>query len=117
VEDGLVERGLCSTDARGAEAVLTPLGLERLRKAAPTHLRGIQEYFLASIPEADLTVVERAMRGISEGLPGGPFARGARAGRGTEACGDGEAASPPGPAWLDAIAPVEGIGAAPRLRR
>lgn len=89
VEDGYVERGLCTTDARGAEAVLTPLGLDRLRTAAPTHLRGIQEYFLGAIPEADLEALERSLRGVSEGLPTGPF-RAARS-RG-EACESASAA-------------------------
>ena len=37
VRDGLVERSHCATDARGAEAVLTASGLDRLREAAPTH--------------------------------------------------------------------------------
>jgi len=78
VGDGLVERGQCSTDARGAEAVLTPAGLERLRTAAPTHLRGIRDYFLASIEAADLSVVERVMVGIAERIPGAPFAGRAR---------------------------------------
>ena len=97
VDDGLVERGQCTTDARGAEAVLTAAGLERLRSAAPTHLRGIQEYFLESITEGDLQVVERAMRGVAARLPGGPFARAAR-GRGEESCASdaGPAGTAPG---------------------
>src|SRR4051794_7109387 len=37
VADGFVERSACSHDARGAEAVLTDAGLERLRSAAGTH--------------------------------------------------------------------------------
>ena len=42
VGDGLVERSTCLSDARGAEAVLTERGLERLRAASKTHLRGIE---------------------------------------------------------------------------
>lgn len=79
VGDGLVERELCTTDARGAEAVLTAVGLERLRTAAPTHLRGIQEYFLESVTDDDLPIVERAMCSVAARLPGGPFARAPRA--------------------------------------
>ena len=41
VRDGLVERQACSEDARGMLAVLTPAGLDRLRGAWPTHLRGV----------------------------------------------------------------------------
>jgi DNA-binding MarR family transcriptional regulator len=68
VEDGLVARTSCASDARGAEATLTALGLARLRAAAPTHLDGIRRYFFAAIEADDLAVVERAMDAISEGL-------------------------------------------------
>lgn len=68
VEDGLVERTSCASDARGAEASLTPNGLARLRTAAPTHLHGIREYFFGAIQAADLGIVERAMDSISERL-------------------------------------------------
>ncbi len=71
VDDGLVERTSCSSDARGAEASLTALGLARLRAAAPTHLDGVRDHFLSAIQTADLPVVERAMDSISEGLGGG----------------------------------------------
>ena len=45
--DGLVERGLvarlrCPDDARGAYAVLTEAGRDRLVEAAPTHVRGVR---------------------------------------------------------------------------
>jgi DNA-binding MarR family transcriptional regulator len=74
VSDGLVERASCSSDARGAEARLTDVGLNRLRAASPTHLRGIAEYFLAALDESDLGVIERAMKSVSAHLaetPGG----------------------------------------------
>ncbi|HET9436129.1 MAG TPA: MarR family winged helix-turn-helix transcriptional regulator [Candidatus Limnocylindrales bacterium] len=66
VDDGLVERTSCSSDARGAEASLTSTGLARLRAAAPTHLDGIRDYFFSAIQAADLPVVERAMDAVSE---------------------------------------------------
>ncbi len=65
VADGLVKRTSCSSDARGAEASLTSLGLTRLRAAAPTHLTGIRDYFLSAIETADLAVIERAMVAVS----------------------------------------------------
>ena len=68
VRDGLVERDTCSTDARGAEAVLTASGLDRLRKAAPTHLRGISDHFLDTMSAAELAAVDRAMNAILVGL-------------------------------------------------
>ena len=66
VDDGLVDRVSCSSDLRGAEAALTDAGLNRLRTAAPTHLRGIAEYFLSAIDGADLEVVERTMLGVAD---------------------------------------------------
>jgi DNA-binding MarR family transcriptional regulator len=68
VADGSVERNSCLTDARGAEAVLTPAGLNRLRSAAGTHLRGIGEHFIDAIQPADLSGVGRAMRDVLAGL-------------------------------------------------
>jgi DNA-binding MarR family transcriptional regulator len=58
--DGLVERSHCSTDGRGAEAVLTDLGVSRLRQASRTHLRGIEAYFLDNVEPLDLEVIERS---------------------------------------------------------
>jgi DNA-binding MarR family transcriptional regulator len=74
VADGLVERSPCTTDARGAEAILTDAGLRRLRAAAPTHLRGIQATFLDAIAPDELAVLERVLRRVSDQLPDGPFA-------------------------------------------
>ena len=66
VDDGFVARVSCSSDLRGAEAALTDEGLNRLRTAAPTHLRGIADYFLSAIDQGDLEVVERTMLGVAE---------------------------------------------------
>jgi len=65
VNDGLVERSACTTDARGAEAVLTDRGLTRLRAASRTHLRGISEHFLAVVETDDLESLERAMSAVA----------------------------------------------------
>ena len=65
VDDGLVERSACLSDARGAEAVLTERGLARLRAASTTHLRGINEHFLAVLGRDDLDAVERTMSSIA----------------------------------------------------
>jgi DNA-binding MarR family transcriptional regulator len=65
VEGGLVERLSCPSDLRGAEARLTEAGLSRLRTAAPTHLRGIAEYFLATIAPEDLPDIERVMTDVA----------------------------------------------------
>jgi DNA-binding MarR family transcriptional regulator len=72
VADGLVERSACTTDARGAEAVLTRDGLDRLRDAAPTHLRGVSRYFLESVAPADLEVIGRSLGAVARGVTGCP---------------------------------------------
>jgi DNA-binding MarR family transcriptional regulator len=61
VADGLVERSACLADARGAEAVLTEAGLQRLRTAARTHLRGVQAYFVEPLASSDLAAIERSL--------------------------------------------------------
>jgi DNA-binding MarR family transcriptional regulator len=66
VDDGFVVRVTCPSDLRGAEAALTDAGVDRLRTAAPTHLRGIAEYFLSAIDESDLSTIERTMRSVSD---------------------------------------------------
>lgn len=45
VTAGLVERQQCETDLRGTYAALTAEGKARLRTAATTHLRGIEQHF------------------------------------------------------------------------
>jgi DNA-binding MarR family transcriptional regulator len=52
--DGLVERRACPSDARGTLAVLTPAGRDRLRDAAPTHLRGVHEHFTSKFSDDEL---------------------------------------------------------------
>jgi DNA-binding MarR family transcriptional regulator len=64
--DGLVTRSLCSSDGRGAEAVMTDVGHARLRQASRTHLRGIEAYFLASVEPVDLKALERSCSAIGD---------------------------------------------------
>jgi len=79
VADGLVERGTCLADARGAEAILTPAGLDRLRAASQTHLRGIEAHFLFAVDPVDLAAIGRSMRAVSQHA--GPGAVRERCGR------------------------------------
>src|SRR5689334_1037525 len=65
VSDGLVERTACSADARGAEAVLTETGRARLRDASRTHLRGIDEHFLAIVDPDDLEATEGTLHALA----------------------------------------------------
>ncbi|HEX2753950.1 MAG TPA: MarR family winged helix-turn-helix transcriptional regulator [Candidatus Limnocylindrales bacterium] len=68
---GSVERAACTTDARGQEAVLTPLGLERLRSAATTHLDGVRRYFLGRLDAADLAGLEASLGRVADPLASG----------------------------------------------
>jgi DNA-binding MarR family transcriptional regulator len=52
---GLVERLSCPTDRRGSFATLTDKGKERLRRAAPVHVRGIREHFSQRLSPEELT--------------------------------------------------------------
>jgi DNA-binding MarR family transcriptional regulator len=64
VAEGLVERVSCEDDRRGQWAALTERGLERLRRAAPTHVRGIEEHFLDRLSADDLRSLRRMLEPI-----------------------------------------------------
>ena len=64
VRDGLVERKRGAADARVVLAQLTAQGLERVRKAARTHLRGIRQHFTARLSESQLRDVASALQVI-----------------------------------------------------
>ncbi len=68
VADGLVARRACPTDARGSWAELTPAGLDRLRAAAPVHLRGVDAHFLSPIAAEDRDGLVRALEAVVRGL-------------------------------------------------
>jgi DNA-binding MarR family transcriptional regulator len=55
--EGVVRREACETDARGLFAVLTDAGFARLKTAAPTHLRGIEDYVVSRLDDAELAVL------------------------------------------------------------
>ena len=60
--EGLVARESCPSDARGTFTVLTEAGLARLREAAPTHLRGIEEHMTSRLSPAELDTLGRLLR-------------------------------------------------------
>jgi DNA-binding MarR family transcriptional regulator len=64
VKQGFVERQPCPNDRRGSNAVLTPLGLKALQTAAPTHLRGVREYFVDRLDERQLAQLASALSRI-----------------------------------------------------
>ena len=61
VEAGLVRRERCQDDRRGWFAVLTDQGRSALRRAAPLHLRGIQEHFARHLEPDEVEVLAAAL--------------------------------------------------------
>jgi DNA-binding MarR family transcriptional regulator len=61
VEAGLVRRERCEDDRRGWFAVLTDQGRSALRRAAPVHLRGIQEHFARHLEPGEVQVLTAAL--------------------------------------------------------
>ena len=58
---GLVTREQCPNDRRGSEAVLTDDGLAALRKASPTHLRGIEQHFTRHLSATEVKALTAAL--------------------------------------------------------
>ncbi|MCW3000329.1 MAG: transcriptional regulator, MarR family [Solirubrobacterales bacterium] len=71
--DGLVSRQSCSSDARGAYAVLTDDGARTLHEARATHLAGVRRLFLEKFTPEEQAMLgdawERVLPGA--GVPGG----------------------------------------------
>jgi DNA-binding MarR family transcriptional regulator len=67
---GLVRRGVCPDDARGVLAELTDKGMELLRAAAPTHVRGVRDHLIdlltADEQEALATMFERVGKHLDD---------------------------------------------------
>jgi DNA-binding MarR family transcriptional regulator len=57
VDAGYVAREQCPSDRRGLLAVLTPEGKAMLRKAAPTHLQGIEDHFASLVDAREAAVL------------------------------------------------------------
>jgi DNA-binding MarR family transcriptional regulator len=55
--EGYLERCSCAHDARGAFAVLTPAGREKVEAARATHLAGVRELFLSHFSDDELDVL------------------------------------------------------------
>jgi DNA-binding MarR family transcriptional regulator len=64
-EGGLVRRERSEDDRRGWFAVLTERGRSTLRRAAPVHLRGIQEHFARHLDDEEARVLAAALARVS----------------------------------------------------
>jgi DNA-binding MarR family transcriptional regulator len=75
VDRGLVRRERCPTDRRGAFAVLTDDGRQRVAEAAPTHVAGVRAHLIDRLSPAEMAVLtpalERVLRelGVDPGAP------------------------------------------------
>lgn len=58
---GLIRREECAQDGRGAFAVLTTDGRERIEQAAPGHARLVRGLFFDDIPPEDLAAFDRVL--------------------------------------------------------
>lgn len=63
---GLVAREPSEEDGRGTVAALTTEGRSTLRRAAPVHLRGIEEHFARKLDGRDVAALKRAMSKLTE---------------------------------------------------
>jgi len=62
---GDVRRDSCAPDGRGAYAVLTRQGADRVRAAMPDHLAAVDAHFLEHIDPAELTVLTAALSRVA----------------------------------------------------
>ncbi len=63
---GLVGREPSEDDGRGTVAVLTQEGRLTLRRAAPVHLRGIEEHFARKLDGRDVAALKRVLAKLTE---------------------------------------------------
>ena len=70
--EGLIRRESCPSDARGAFAVLTPVGAEKLAAARTTHLAGVRSLFLQHFSEDELDVLGDAWDRVVPGSASAP---------------------------------------------
>lgn len=69
VAQGLIERQRSQGDARGAEAVLTDQGRERLEQISQLHFDGVKEFFTSRLSGEDLDVLAETLGKVVD--PGG----------------------------------------------
>src|SRR5204863_10105605 len=65
VHEGVVRRAHADADARGVVVQLTDSGMDRLTVAAPVHMRGVSDLFLAKLDDQELAVLESALAKVT----------------------------------------------------
>lgn len=68
---GLVRRVNCESDRRGLYAVLTPEGMETMRKVAPHHVASVRRHFIDLLPPDALAALRAALTPVAEHLRAG----------------------------------------------
>lgn len=63
---GLVDREADPSDRRGIYVCLTNAGFERLRDAAPTHLRGIERHFTSNLTQDEAIMIADALGCVAQ---------------------------------------------------
>ena len=65
VDEGFVTRTASDEDGRGVVVALTDSGVARLTEAAPIHLQGVAELFVAQLSERELVSLKKALDKIT----------------------------------------------------
>src|SRR5256714_10417328 len=65
VDEGLVRRRTADADGRGVVVALTDVGMARLTKTAPVHVRGVSELFVAKLDDQELAALKSALDKVS----------------------------------------------------
>jgi DNA-binding MarR family transcriptional regulator len=66
MDQGLVGKGECKSDARVSYAILTEDGLSKLRDAAPGHVESIERRLGAALDPDELEVLTKLLRRLNE---------------------------------------------------
>jgi DNA-binding MarR family transcriptional regulator len=70
---GLINRETCPEDRRGTFAVITPKGRRSFQRAAPVHLRGIEEHFARHLTDDEAAALASALgKIVAAAEPGAP---------------------------------------------
>lgn len=62
---GLVKRVRCETDGRGANAMLTDAGLDKLKESWPAHLASIRRHVLDHVEGEDVAALTRVLQRLA----------------------------------------------------
>lgn len=71
---GHVTREKADDDRRGVYAGITPEGIHAFRRAAPTFVNGVQEYFISHLSESEKQTIKDALTRVRKALvPNDPY--------------------------------------------